>query len=415
MGAMSTEEPPLTGKPEGTPHEHGGAASAPFAALAVTRLTVTRFRSYAQARLTLDRRPVALTGPNGAGKTNLLEAVSFLAPGRGLRRAKLGDVERLQAPGETWETPGWAVAAEVQTPLGAVEIGTGRDPAGAPGSERRVVHIDGRPAKSQMALAQYVSCVWLTPQMDRLFVEGAAGRRRFLDRLVFGFHPEHAGHLSRFEQAMRDRIRLLREGGDPSWLTVLEDQMATNGIAVAAARRDVTARLAAACRRGVGPFPAPGLALTGTLDGWLADRPAVEAEDTLRRALAEARRIDAHAGTTTVGPHRSDLAVTYLAKGMPADLGSTGEQKALLIAIVLANARLMAAEGGAPPLLLLDEVAAHLDAERRTALFQEVLATGSQAWMTGTDAATFAELGGAATHVRAVPDDAGGGVVVGAG
>ncbi|MEA1649803.1 AAA family ATPase [Nitrospirillum sp. BR 11164] len=221
---MSTEEPPLTGEPEGTPHEHEGAAPAvipgavstpPVAALAVTRLTVTRFRSYAQARLTLDRRPVALTGPNGAGKTNLLEAVSFLAPGRGLRRAKLGDVERLQAPGETWETPGWAVAAEVCTPLGVVEIGTGRDPAGAPGSERRVVHIDGRPAKSQMALAQYVSCVWLTPQMDRLFVEGAAGRRRFIDRLVFGFHPEHAGHLSRFEQAMRDRIRLLREGGTP--------------------------------------------------------------------------------------------------------------------------------------------------------------------------------------------------------
>ncbi|MEE3626364.1 DNA replication/repair protein RecF [Nitrospirillum sp. BR 11752] len=415
---MSTDEPPLTGTPAG-PLEGaapsvlsgGVSGSAPLAALAVTRLTVTRFRSYAHARLLLDRRPVALTGPNGAGKTNLLEAVSFLAPGRGLRRAKLGDVERMQAPDESWETRGWAVAAEVATPLGMVEIGTGRDPAGAPGSERRVVHIDGRPAKSQMALAQYVSCVWLTPQMDRLFVEGAAGRRRFLDRLVFGFDPEHAGRLSRFEQAMRDRIRLLREGGDPAWLTVLEDQMATSGVAVAAARRDVTARLAAACRRGVGPFPAPGLALTGTVDSWLADRPALEAEDTLRRTLAESRRLDAHAGTTTVGPHRSDLAVTYLAKGIPADLGSTGEQKALLIAIVLANARLMAAEGAAPPLLLLDEVAAHLDAERRTALFQEVLATGSQAWMTGTDAATFAELGTAATHVRV----ADGGAVAGAG
>ncbi|WP_145734816.1 DNA replication/repair protein RecF [Nitrospirillum pindoramense] len=415
---MSTDEPPLTGTPAGpldgaapSVLSGGVSGSAPLAALAVTRLTVTRFRSYAHARLLLDRRPVALTGPNGAGKTNLLEAVSFLAPGRGLRRAKLGDVERMQAPDESWETRGWAVAAEVATPLGTVEIGTGRDPAGAPGSERRVVHIDGRPAKSQMALAQYVSCVWLTPQMDRLFVEGAAGRRRFLDRLVFGFDPDHAGRLSRFEQAMRDRIRLLREGGDPAWLTVLEDQMATSGVAVAAARRDVTARLAAACRRGVGPFPAPGLALTGTVDSWLADRPALEAEDTLRRALAESRRLDAHAGTTTVGPHRSDLAVTYLAKGIPAELGSTGEQKALLIAIVLANARLMAAEGAAPPLLLLDEVAAHLDAERRTALFQEVLATGSQAWMTGTDAATFAELGTAATHVRV----ADGGAVAGAG
>ncbi|MDE1148862.1 MAG: DNA replication/repair protein RecF [Azospirillaceae bacterium] len=405
---MSTEQPPPAGGPEevGLPT---GAVVAPGAVLAVTRLTVTRFRSYNQARLFLDRRPVALTGPNGAGKTNLLEAVSFLSPGRGLRRAKLAEVERLQAPGEVWETPGWAVAAQVETALGPVEIGTGRDPG--EGAERRLVHIDGRPAKSQMALAQYVSCVWLTPQMDRLFVEGASGRRRFLDRLVFGFDPDHASRLSRFEQSSRERARLLREGGDPSWLTVLEDQMATSGIAVAAARREVVARLAAACRRGVGPFPAPGLVLTGKVDDWLADRPALEAEDALRQALAGARRIDAQAGITTIGPHRSDLAVTYLAKDMPAELGSTGEQKALLIAIVLANARLMAADGGAPPLLLLDEVAAHLDAERRTALFQEVLATGSQAWMTGTDAATFAELGDLATHVRV----ADGGAVAGAG
>lgn len=368
--------------------------------LAVTRLTVTRFRSYTQARLDIDTRPVALTGPNGAGKTNILEAVSFLAPGRGLRGARLADVERLQEPGETWETVGWAVAATLETPQGTVEIGTGRDPRGDGAGDRRLVRIDGTPARSQVALADYVACVWLTPAMDRLFIDGAAGRRRFLDRLVFAFDPAHAGRLSRYEQALRQRARLLREGGgDPAWLSVLEDDMATNGVAVAAARRDVVARLAAACRQADGPFPVPGLAMAGTLDEWLTDRPALEAEESLRRALAEGRRDDRHGGSAAIGPHRSDLAVTYLAKGMAADLGSTGEQKALLVAIVLAHARLMAAETGRAPLLLLDEVAAHLDEGRRGALFAAVRATGAQAWMTGTDAATFAEWGAAATHV----------------
>ncbi|HYE50985.1 MAG TPA: DNA replication/repair protein RecF [Azospirillaceae bacterium] len=368
--------------------------------LAVRRLTVTRFRSYAQARLELDRRPVVLTGPNGAGKTNLLEAVSFLAPGRGLRRAKLSEVERLQPPGTPWEGPGWAVAALVDGPRGHVEIGTGRDPA-ADGTERRLVRIDGQAARGQIALAEHVAVVWLTPQMDRLFLEGASGRRRFLDRLVFGFDPGHAGRLGRYENALRERARLLRDGGgDRAWLSALEDQMVTTGIAVAAARRELVARLGEACRRGVGPFPAPGLAVTGAVEAWLADRPAVEAEEAFRRALADGRRQDADAGGATTGPHRSDLAVTYLAKDMPAELGSTGEQKALLIAIVLANARLMAAETGTPPLLLLDEVAAHLDSGRRTALFEEILAVGSQAWMTGTDASVFAELGGAAQPFR---------------
>jgi DNA replication and repair protein RecF len=369
--------------------------------LAVRRLTLTRFRSYAAARLDCDGRPVVLTGPNGAGKTNLLEAVSFLTPGRGLRRARLSEVEQRDAEaGPDWSSPGWAVAARLDVPDGEVDIGTGRDPASSDG-ERRLVRIDGQPARSQTALAGHVAMAWLTPQMDRLFLEGASARRRFLDRLVFGFDPAHAGRLGRYEQALRERARLLREGGaDPGWIAALEDQMATTGVAVAAARRDVLARLAAACARAIGPFPAPGLAIDGAVEAWLADRPALEAEDALRRALFASRGQDAQAGGAATGPHRSDLKVTYLAKDMPAEMGSTGEQKALLVAIVLANARLMAAETGRAPLLLLDEVAAHLDEERRAALFAEILATGSQAWMTGTDALLFAALGEAAQRVR---------------
>lgn len=364
--------------------------------LAVTRLTLTQFRCYAHARLEADARPVVLTGPNGAGKTNLLEAISFLAPGRGLRRARLSEVERLQAPAGS----AWAVAAELDTPAGPVTIGTGRD-TGEAGTERRLVRIDGRPVRSQVALAEHVAMVWLTPQMDRLFLEGASGRRRFLDRLVFGFDPAHAGRLSRYEQALRERARLLREGrNDAAWLAALEDGMATSGVAVAAARREVVARLSRACRHTVGPFPQADLAVVGTLESWLADRPALEAEEGFRRQLAASRRQDAETGGAALGPHRSDLAVRHVAKDMPAALCSTGEQKALLIAIVLANARLMAAERGTPPLLLLDEVVAHLDAHRRSALFAEVLALGAQTWLTGTDEALFADLGGQARFYR---------------
>src|SRR5690349_13092684 len=263
------------------------------APLAVTRLTLTQFRGYDTARLTADRRPVVLVGPNGAGKTNLLEAVSFLAPGRGLRRARLAEVERIGAPPGS----GWAVAAEVETHLGPVQIGTGREgggPGDGAGSERRVVRIDGQPARGQMALADHVALVWLTPQMDRLFSEGAGGRRRFLDRLVFGFDPAHAGRLSRYEHTLRERARLLRDGrGDAAWLGALEDVMATTGVAVAAARRDMVERLRLACTHAVGPFPRADLAVDGTVEGWLADRPALEAEETLRRRLADGRRQDA--------------------------------------------------------------------------------------------------------------------------
>ncbi|MEI7607707.1 MAG: DNA replication/repair protein RecF [Rhodospirillaceae bacterium] len=355
---------------------------------AVLRLTLTRFRNYRSARLETGPEPVVLTGSNGAGKTNLLEALSFLSPGRGLRRARLDEVELTahDAPPE-----GWAVAAGLSN---GVEIGTGSVPGG--GRERRQVRIDGHTAKGQTALADHLSVLWLTPQMDRLFLEGSSGRRRFLDRLAFGFDPAHAGRLSRYEHAMRERARLLREGRrDSGWLAALEDQMATGGVAVAAARREVAARLSAACAAGIGPFPRAELAVAGLLEDRLADRPALPVEDEFRHRLRDSRRLDAETGATTLGPHRSDFQVRWRkADGPPlaAESCSTGEQKALLLAIVLANARLLAERPAGPPLLLLDEVAAHLDEARRAALFDEILALGGQAWLTGTDDALFVPL-----------------------
>ncbi len=358
-------------------------------ALSVARLAITRFRCYENGRLELDQRPVVLTGPNGAGKTNLLEAVSLLAPGRGLRRARLPDIDRRGGGG------GWGVAAIVETPNGRVEIGTGREPGG----ERRVVHIDGKPARGQTALADVVSALWLTPEMDRLFREGSYARRRFLDRLVYGFDPAHAGRVASYEQAMRERGRLLRDGTmDTAWLSALEDTMATRGVAIAAARLEMVRRLDRIVAESRGPFPGVALAVTGTVEDWLGTVPALAAEDWLREGLRASRTIDAQSGTTATGPHRSDLEALHLAKDIPAASCSTGEQKAMLIAIVLAEARLQAAERAVAPLLLLDEVAAHLDEARRAALFDEICGLAGQTWMSGTDAALFAALDGRAQH-----------------
>jgi DNA replication and repair protein RecF len=344
-------------------------------------------------RLAFADRPVVLTGPNGAGKTNLLEAVSLLAPGRGLRRARLADIDR-RAPDRS--TTAWTLAAWLQTPRGAVQIGTGRDAASASG-ERRLLRIDGAAPRSQAALAEHVHVLWLTPQMDRLFIEGAAARRRFVDRLVLGFDPGHAARLTGYERAMRERARLLAEGRrDDAWLAALEDGMARDGIAVAAARAQVVIRLAAACAATTGAFPQARLALDGAVDDWLAAMPALAAEDELRRRLADARRGDGERGTTGVGPHRSDLVVHHGGTGRAATESSTGEQKALLIAIVLAYARLRAEIAGAPPILLLDEIAAHLDAERRVALFAAIAGLGAQSWLTGTDSTLFSALAGRA-------------------
>ncbi|MCW5749433.1 MAG: DNA replication/repair protein RecF [Alphaproteobacteria bacterium] len=386
------------------------APALPFAPsrgpLALRQLRLTEFRNYRQLRLELTAGPVVLTGDNGAGKTNLLEAVSFLAPGRGLRRSRLDEVRRQARPGEPPALSGWAVAAQLDVPEGRIAIGTGLETIAAANGDgeagRRVVRIDGRAAPSQTALGEHVVAIWLTPQLDRIWIDGPGNRRRFLDRMVAAFDPAHPGSLAAYEQAMRQRARLLAEGRtDAHWFAAVEDTMARHGVALTAARHDLVARLDQAARLGVGPFPRASLALTGEVEAWVGDMPALDAEDRLRARLAANRGIDLQAGITTCGPHRADLDVRHLDRDIPAADGSTGEQKAVLVSLVLAHARLAALARGRPPLLLLDEIAAHLDARKRAALFAEILALGSQAWMTGTDQSTFSPLAGEAQFLRA--------------
>ena len=380
------------------------------AVLAVRQLRLTDFRNYRQLRLDCGLEPVALVGANGSGKTNLLEALSFLAPGRGLRGARLDEVCRRrradEAPEAAIGASTWAVAATLDTPEGRLTVGTGLEaPRNEGGLARRAVRIDGQAAASQTALGTRIAAVWLTPQLDRLFLDGRSERRRFLDRLVTALHPEHAGDVAAYENALRQRARLLADGNhggnrDPHWLTALEDTMARHGVALAAARADTVHRLDAAARLGIGPFPRASLAMAGEIDTWLAEMAALDAEDRLRARLASDRTRDADHGTTGCGPHRSDLAVRHLDLDLPAAEGSTGQQKAVLVSIALAHARLVSLSRGRPPLLLLDEIAAHLDAERRAALFDEVVALGAQCWMTGTDAELFAPLRGRAQILR---------------
>ncbi len=377
--------------------EKGTGASA---VLHVARLGLSDFRSYRSAVVETTGVPVVMTGPNGIGKTNLLEALSFLIPGRGLRRARIGAVERLAT--EPASVAAWAVNARGIGPDGPFNIGTGRDPdlpasAEEDRGDRRVIHIDGQKAKSQNRLADIMHMAWLTPEMDRLFVDPATERRRFLDRLVSGFTPAHAGQVSAYERAMRERSRLLRDGQfDDSWLAALEEQMAESGIAMAVGRQQFVESLAGAAELGVSAFPGPDFALEGGVEDSLDGGPALDAEDNLRDRLRDGRRADAEAGRALYGPHRTDLAVRHPAKDMPAALCSTGEQKALLVATILAAARLQKRARGSAPLLLLDEIAAHLDESRRAALFDEICALGSQAWMTGTDPELFDALRGRA-------------------
>lgn len=339
--------------------------------------------------------PVVLTGPNGAGKTNVLEAVSLLSPGRGLRGAKVSEMQRRDA-----EKP-WAISAEAETPFGTTRIGTGLDANSV--IEKRIVRINGETAKAQTALAEYLACVWLTPQMDRLFLEGSSARRKFLDRLIFAFDPGHAGRVTRYENAMSQRSKIIRENErpDPVWLDALEAQMAETGVAIAAARVEFLSILQRACDQDAIEetlFPRALMALRGTIEELLGRVPALEVEDMFRYQLRDSRGMDARTGGAATGPHKCDLAVSYAAKDMPADQCSTGEQKALLIGITLAHSRLMAAERGAPPILLLDEVAAHLDENRRAALYDILIGLGGQVWMTGTDAILFAALGDKMHH-----------------
>jgi DNA replication and repair protein RecF len=376
----------------GEAHQAIESAGAGRLRVGVTRLVLTDFRNYREARLTLDTAPVVLTGANGAGKTNMLEALSLLAPGRGLRRARLGDLDRHGGGGA-----GWAVAATVATRRGRLGVGTGRD--GQDGA-RRLVHIDGESIRGQAALGEQFGVLWLTPPMDRLFLEGPGDRRRFLDRLVLGLDPGHGRRVAAYEQALRERARLLRDGPhDRTWLGAIEEVMACEGVAVAAARVEAVERLDDACAAAEGGFPRARLAVEGSVEGWLGEMPALAAEERLATALAESRRSDTLTGGAAVGPHRSDLAVVHAEKDIPAAEASTGEQKALLISILLAQATLQRAVRGEPPLLLLDEVAAHLDAARREALFAALARIDAQSWLTGTDAALFAPLRQAAQFV----------------
>jgi len=355
-------------------------------ALSIGKISLAHFRNYGDLCLAPEAAPVVLTGPNGGGKTNLLEAISLLVPGRGLRRAQLSELQSRQSP-----TP-WVVAADLHTPSGSLQIGTGRDPE-EEGGERRLVHIDGRNARSQNALGEYVAMAWITPEMDRILAEGPGPRRKWLDRLAFSFDPAHGGRVSRYEKAMRERMRLLREGpADAVWLSALEDEMARTGVAIAAARRQLIRQLRTAIAETEGAFPQADLALKGIAEEALEDQPALPVEDMMRAALMRTRGEDAQSSTCAAGPHRSDLAVTHRARQCPAELCSTGEQKALVIAIMLAYVRMLTEARKMVPLLLLDDIAAHLDDTRRTALFEEIRALGVQAWLTGTDTEPFAAL-----------------------
>lgn len=363
--------------------------------LAIHKINLTLFRNYDALRLDCSgARCVVLTGANGSGKTNILEAISLLTPGRGLRRADLGDIKNnISAPEDLW-----AVAAEVETSDGLMtRLGTGL----AADGKRRVVRINGKDAKSQEGLSSLISAVWLTPQMDRIFLEGASGRRRFLDRLIFAFAPEHAGRINRYDKNLRERMGLLQleAKADPLWLDNIESQLAADAVSIGAARIDLVEQLqkqGAALRARQSLFPAPQIAISGWTEEQIIQRPALAVEDELKIRLKNNRGHDRDTGRTQEGIHRSDVIVLDAARGMPADQCSTGEQKGLLVSIVLAHAMMMQAEKGFTPLLLLDEVAAHLDDDRRAQLFGHLLSFTGQVWMTGTDAAVFEALAGKA-------------------
>lgn len=383
--------------------------------LAINRVTLSNFRCYDTLRLDAKAGLIILTGANGAGKTNLLEALSLLSPGRGLRGARLAEIYRrsdaspqasdrqitnthstdLPAADKSAHLPAaeasakWGVAAEFATPNGALSIGVGWAEADG---ERRAVRVNGTAVSGQTALSEHVSMVWLTPAMDRLFVEAPSGRRRFLDRLVFAVDPAHAGRLQAYDKARRERARLLRDMRvDDSWLGALERNMAERAVAIAAARLDLIERLRQAIGEESGSFPRPEIAMRGVIEDWLKQRPALEVEDKYRVALQQARARDGESGTCE-GVHRSDLTARLSVSGPQAEQASTGEQKAILISLILAHGRLLARLKGRVPVLLLDEITAHLDGARRQALFEAIEDLGAQAWLTGTDKSLFEPL-----------------------
>ena len=352
--------------------------------LALTSLTLSHFRSHKRVGLDLDARPIAIFGPNGAGKTNLIEAVSLLSPGRGLRRAGADDFTRKP------EALGWKIIGHLQSLHQTHELETWAEA----GSSRQL-RIDGKTAP-QVALGRIARILWLVPAMDRLWIEGAEGRRRFLDRATLSFEPTHAEVVLTYEKAMRERNRLLKDMvRDPHWYTAIEGQMAEAGAAIQRNRHAAIDALTAAQQAATTAFPTADLVLTS----------ADPIPDDLQSALADNRSRDMAAGRTLIGPHRADLEAVFADKGVPAKDCSTGEQKALLISLILANGRALARDFGAPPILLLDEVAAHLDASRRAALYDEICSLGAQAFMTGTGPELFAEMGPRAQYAEVTETD----------
>ncbi|MFW0776931.1 MAG: DNA replication/repair protein RecF [Rickettsiales bacterium] len=365
--------------------------------LSFRSLSLHCFRNYISSRIEVTPAPVVLTGRNGAGKTNILEAISLFTPGRGLRKAKLGTLDNIH------QNTSWAVAATVYGMSGIRQIGTGRDPQFEAGqSDKRIVKIDGKVMRSQSELSRHMSVVWLTPQMEQLFQDGASAGRKFLDRLAQSFDADHASRINKYEHAMRERNRLLQHGGqDKIWLDALEQTMAEMGAAIAEVRLQTVSSINHAASLSKLSFPKAQMSISGFIEDRLqAGQPAIEIEDEFREILAQNRGQDMAAGRALIGAHRSELKVIHVEKQMPAESCSTGEQKAVLLSIILAQAKAAALWKGIVPIVLLDEVIAHLDGTRKLELFEEICQIGAQIWMTGVDADLFADLQGKASFLK---------------
>ena len=365
-----------------------------MASTRLTHLDIRAFRNYKNISLDIpDTACIVLYGDNGAGKTNLLEAISFLSAGRGLRGSKIPQITNIALKHEPW-----AVSATLQSNGLKYQIGTGQDPQIGSSSSKRLVRMDSQNI-AQSRLSELFSVIWLTPHMDRLFIETSGARRRFLDRMISGFDPSHIGRLSRYDNALSQRSKLLKDGVlDDSWLSALELDMAQTGAAIAAARLDFTDRLQIAAKKEtLAPFPQANISLSGWMEERLPKEKSLQVESDFTALLKEERQKDAITGGTKFGSHKSDFSAHHFEKDMPANQCSTGEQKALLIGIILAHAQLITAECGQPPIILLDEVVAHLDKDRRISLFQLLEKTGAQVWLTGTDRSLFSTLEGRAS------------------
>ncbi len=364
--------------------------------LSLSSLSLHHFRNYGHARLEVSSAPVVLFGHNGAGKTNLLEALSLMVPGRGLRRAKLSELPNVA------DNAPWAVVAYVNGMQGEVVIATGRDTENPSEIEKRALKIDGKPVKSQADLTRHMSMLWLTPQMEQIFLDGTSEARKFLDRLVYSFDADHASHVNAYEQAMRERNRLLNNNNfDAHWLASLENTMAEKAASIAAARLLTVQHINHAVAESTLSFPKPHLAVRGVVEDVLAqNKSALDAENHFRDILAAGRMADSGAGRTLSGTHRSEMLVVHREKNMPAHQCSTGEQKALILSIVLAQSRAGAMWNGVVPVILLDEVVAHLDPARRLELFEEICDSKAQVWMTGTDRSLFVGIEGKSQFIK---------------